>query len=89
MVEDEVLTLKELSRLCKLPPHGVVEMVNEGIVTPSGRRVSEWRFSFETIERVQKVLRFQHDLEVNLAGAALALDLLERIARLEAILQRR
>ena len=32
--------------------------------------------------RIQRVIRLQHDFEVNLPGAALALDLLEEIERL-------
>jgi chaperone modulatory protein CbpM len=34
---------------------------------------------------VQRVLRLQHDFGVNLAGAALALDLLEEIERLRRV----
>ena len=37
--------------------------------------------------RVRTVLRMQRDLHVNLAGAALALDLLERIEALNARLK--
>jgi chaperone modulatory protein CbpM len=64
-------------------------MVHEGILDPSGRSVCTWHFPYSSVERVRRVMRFQHDLEVNLAGAALALDLLEKIACLEAMLQRR
>jgi chaperone modulatory protein CbpM len=34
------------------------------------------------LARVQRALRLQHDFGVNLAGAALALDLLEEVERL-------
>jgi len=87
--EEEDLTLMELSRLSRVSPTGLIEMVEEGILEPSGERVREWRFSFSMVERVRRVTRFQHDLEVNLAGAALALHLLEKIVKLEAMLQRR
>jgi chaperone modulatory protein CbpM len=88
-VDEEELTLMQVSRLCRVSPECVIEMVHEGILDPSGIRVCTWRFPFSSVERVRRVMRFQHDLEVNLAGAALALDLLEKIARLEALLQRR
>jgi chaperone modulatory protein CbpM len=89
LAEDEQLTLMQISRLCRLPPAGIVDMVNEGILEPSGASVCAWRFSFPAVDRVRKVIRIQNDLDVNLAGAALALDLLERIAHLEAMLKRR
>jgi chaperone modulatory protein CbpM len=39
------------------------------------------------VRRVEIALRLQRDLQVNLAGAALALDLLEETQRLRARLQ--
>jgi chaperone modulatory protein CbpM len=46
-----------------------------------------WRFTRSTVVRVRTVLRMQRDLRVNLAGAALALELLERIEALNARLR--
>jgi chaperone modulatory protein CbpM len=45
------------------------------------------RFTRSSVVRVRTVLRMQRDLNVNLAGAALALDLLERIETLQARLR--
>jgi chaperone modulatory protein CbpM len=88
-VDEEELTLMQVSRLCRVSPECVIEMVHEGILDPSGRSVCTWHFPYASVERVRMVIRFQHDLEVNLAGAALALELLEKIERLEALLHRR
>lgn len=81
--EEEDLTLMELCRICRASPESVIEMVNEGILDPHGIRPSGWRFPFPAVERVRKVQHLQRDLSVNLAGAALALQLLEKIAELE------
>jgi chaperone modulatory protein CbpM len=81
------LPLTQLSRLCHLLPEQVVEMVHEGIITPKGNRMHIWRFSYIQVERVRKVVRLQNDLRINLAGAALAIQLLERIEHLESELQ--
>ena len=89
LMDEEELTLMELSRHCHLHPDHLINMVDEGILEPSGETVCSWRFPFSAIERVRRVARFQHDLEVNLAGAALALDLLEKISTLETRLQQR
>jgi chaperone modulatory protein CbpM len=83
LLDDSVsLTLDELCALCHVPEALVVEIVAEGIVEPSGLERAEWRFSGVTIARVQRVVRLQRDFGVNLAGAALALDLLDELGRL-------
>jgi chaperone modulatory protein CbpM len=89
VVDDEDISLMQLSRLCHLPPEFVVELVEEGILEPDSESASSWRFSFSVVERVKTVARIQHDLDVNLPGAALALELLDRIEELRAQLQQR
>ncbi|MBT8075014.1 MAG: chaperone modulator CbpM [Gammaproteobacteria bacterium] len=58
-------------------------LVDEGILDPVGDNVERWRFSVGSLRRVKTAVHLQRDLGVNLAGAALALDLLDRIAELE------
>jgi len=87
--EENELSLFELCNTCHLSPELIVEMVNEGVLDPSGDSARTWRFSFSTVESVRKVIRFQNDLNVNLAGAALALHLLERIEQLELLIEER
>jgi chaperone modulatory protein CbpM len=86
--EDVELTLGELCRTCQLPAERVYELVEEGIIEPLGREPAGWRFRWTSVRRVRCVLRLEHDLGVNLAGAALALDLLEELNRLRARLRR-
>jgi len=75
------LTLREVCHICGAGEDTVIEMVREGVIeaTPSG---DEWTFSGIAVTRIQTALRLQRDLDVNLAGAALALDLLDEIERL-------
>ncbi len=75
-------TLTELCSVCAVPEELVVEIVAEGIVEPSGPDPLHWRFSGVAVTRVQRVVRLQREFEVNLPGAALALQLLEEIERL-------
>ena len=83
-LEDENdLTLLKLCNICQLNPELIIEMVKEGILEPSGERKSAWRFSFSIVDRVRMVQRLRRDLNVNLAGAALAIHLLEKIEKLE------
>jgi chaperone modulatory protein CbpM len=83
LLDDSVeLTLPELCSLCRVTEELVVEIVGEGIVEPSGPARGQWRFSGIAIARVQRVVRLQRDFGVNLAGAALALDLLDELEQL-------
>lgn len=86
--EEDDVTLYELCEACAVRAETVEAMIEEGILTPSGgTRHSRWRFSRGTVVRVRTVMRMQRDLRVNLAGAALALELLERIEELNARLR--
>ncbi len=83
LLDDSVeLTLTELCSSCGLSEQLVVEIVAEGIVEPSGGEPRQWRFSGVAVSRVRRVVRLQHEFDVNLPGAALALELLEEIERL-------
>lgn len=82
--EQTVFTLAELCQRCAVEAEFVEALVAEGIIEPSGQRGSHWCFSASSLRRTRITLHLQRDLRVNLAGAALALDLLERIDTLEA-----
>lgn len=81
--EGDLVSLAELCRSCMVETRIINTLVAEGILEPEGRDVEHWRFSVTSLKRVKTVIHLQRDLGVNLAGAALALDLLDRIAELE------
>lgn len=80
--EDLELNLRELCTVCGVHAELIIDMVSEGIAEPRGSAPLEWRFSGPMVQRVQTAIRLQRDLGVNLAGAALALDLLEELQEL-------
>jgi chaperone modulatory protein CbpM len=83
LLDDKVcVSLRELSSMCGVNAEMIVEMVGEGIAEPEGSSPQQWRFTGTAVRRFQTALRLQRDLKVNLAGAALALDLLEELAEL-------
>jgi chaperone modulatory protein CbpM len=89
IIEDETrLTLRQLCDACAVHAEYIIDLVDEGFIEPSGVERSHWCFSGVSIRRVQKAKRLQRDLGVNLAGVALALDLMEEIEQLRARLQR-
>ena len=83
-----VLTVEELCEKCFLAHEQVLEMVHEGVLDPDAENPGEWRFSYSSVRRVFTAQRLQRDLGVNLAGAALALELLDRLDELEQRLRR-
>jgi chaperone modulatory protein CbpM len=85
--EDCTLSLGELSRACMVHAEWIIELVDEGILEPIGGDTAHWRFSGPNLQRARTVMRLQRDLGVNLAGAALVLDLMDEIDRLRAHLR--
>ncbi len=86
--EETVISVDELCRHCALEVDEVIRLVKEGILDPEGDMVrielaGSWQFHITSVKRVRTVVHLQRDLGVNLAGAALALELLDRIAELE------
>lgn len=85
--EQNHLTLAELSRACAVHAECIIELVEEGVLAPLGREPRNWRFSGIHMRRARVALRLQRDLGLNLAGAALALQLLEEVETLRARLR--
>jgi len=89
LVEEETLiSLDELCRHCTLGSDEIVTLVREGILDPvdealDWRRAARWQFHISCVRRVRTVVRLQRDLGVNLPGAALALELMDRIEELQ------
>ena len=89
ILEDETrLTLRQLCDACAVRAEYIIELVDVGFIAPSGVERSHWCFNGVTIRRVQKAKRLQHDLGVNLAGVALAIELIDEIESLRARLDR-
>jgi len=87
--EEEIeLSLAELCRACQLSAERVFELVEQGVIEPVGRDSARWRFQGISVRRVRCARRLEQDLGVNVAGAALAIDLLEELERMRARLRR-
>jgi chaperone modulatory protein CbpM len=79
--EESRLTLDEVCRICRQRSDFVITMVEEGMLDPDGETPDTWRFPGSSVTHVRIVVRLQRDLGINLEGAALVLDLLNRLAR--------
>jgi chaperone modulatory protein CbpM len=82
--EQTELTLAEVCRACAVHAEYIIELVEEGVLVPVGNAPVSWRFTGIHMHRATVSLRLQRDLGVNLAGVALALQLLDEVEALRA-----
>jgi hypothetical protein len=75
------LTLHEVALRCGVELSFVEQLVEFGII--EGHTPGAATYSGEVTLRVQRCVRLQRDLGVNLEGAAVIVELLERIEALE------
>ncbi|MDN5836568.1 MAG: chaperone modulator CbpM [Nitrosospira sp.] len=88
--EQTFLTLTEISQACAVQTDYIVELVEEGLITPSitpetgpeSHAPHNWRFTGMQMRHARIALHLQGDLGVNLAGAGLALQLLDEVEAL-------
>jgi chaperone modulatory protein CbpM len=95
--EQSALTLVEISSACAVQTEYIIELVEEGLITPvspeTGQEINpqapwealephSWRFTGVHMRLVRIACHLQSDLGVNLPGVALALQLLDEVEAL-------
>lgn len=91
--EEHTVSFGQLCRSCGVDAEWVVSLVQYGVIEPeTGSRAESWQFRTNYLRRVQAALRLQRDLDLNVSGVALALDLMDEVEdlnrRLEAVGER-
>jgi len=81
------LTAGQLATAAGVSRARLAQLVRLGIVETSSPGAST--FTAASAARLRRMLRLRADLGVNLVGAAIVVDLLERLEHLEAALMRR
>jgi len=81
--ESAWLEFGEFCACLRVERHWVVELVEAGVIEPRGAAPDAWTFPASAIVRARATARLVSDLGVNLAGAAIILDLIEERDRLE------
>ena len=80
IVEHDVhMTIVELAQATQTPEDLIMAWVSEGVLSPAGGSPQDWRFSGNSLQRAKTAARLMRDLELNLPGVALALNLLEEL----------
>ncbi len=60
-------------------PDFIIELISYGTIEPRGNSAATWRFDTHQLKTIRTAIHLHHDLEVNHAGIALAVDLLEQL----------
>lgn len=85
--DTRLLTQEELAERCGVALTFIQVLIEHGVIEVQRREPPLFRQ--EVTLRVNKVVRLQRDLEVNVPGASVILELLERIEQLERMSSRR
>ena len=76
------LSFDEVCAACQVSPDFVMELIAYGTIEPEGFSTETWRFDATHIHTIRTAMHLHHDLEVNHAGIALAIDLINQIEEL-------
>lgn len=77
------INLDDLCSICHVTPDFVIELIAYGTIEPEGSSVATWRFDAHQLHVIRTATRLHHDLEVNHAGIALAIDLLQQVEQMQ------
>jgi len=79
-----VFTLHEICERGECHAEFVIKLVNFGIVSPieEDHPPRDWQFDVVALTRLQRALRLQQDLKLNLPGLAVSLDLLDEVQQM-------
>ncbi|HTU00879.1 MAG TPA: chaperone modulator CbpM [Candidatus Sulfotelmatobacter sp.] len=80
------LSVDELAAAAGISPRLLGRLVRLGLIEPVS--AGSPRFPVATLRRLKRMLRLRRDLGVNLTGASVILDLLDRLEHLEVELRR-
>jgi chaperone modulatory protein CbpM len=86
VVNEQTLTLEELCKACLVETSWVISLVNEGVLDPEGPAQNCWEFSGTCLQPLQTIKRLETDLGINIAGAALVVELLDENKRLKKVI---
>lgn len=81
--EEVIYTVKELCAACRIEQSYVIELVAHGIIEPQQESRNVWKFDAVEAARTRRAYRLHRDLDLNLEGVAIALELMDRNRKLK------
>lgn len=86
--ENNLLTFEEICRAINADQDLIIQLIEYHVIQPKGTSQKNWQFDHVSLKRARIARNFYYDCEVNLAGVALLIDMLEKIEILEAQISR-
>lgn len=88
LIEDtSYFSFQEVCERYHIPKELLAEMIEYGLFSPQSAPVEQYYLSPRDLKRLESAFRLHRDLEVNLPGVALALDLLEQLEEMRSELE--
>lgn len=81
--KSQSLTLEEFCHATHAPKQIIIQMIEYQLIQPEGDTPEQWRFDSLSLRHGRIAASFYRDLEINMPGIALALELLEKIEHLQ------
>ncbi|HID72446.1 TPA: chaperone modulatory protein CbpM [Candidatus Micrarchaeota archaeon] len=72
----------EMCRLTAVKGEFLLELVDHGVLEPHGQTQPEWRFTQEQLRLCRRALSLRRDLDVNVPGIGVTLQLLQEVEQL-------
>ncbi|OGT53930.1 MAG: hypothetical protein A3F17_02910 [Gammaproteobacteria bacterium RIFCSPHIGHO2_12_FULL_41_15] len=82
--EEQTIGFTELCHASSADPDFILSLIEQELIQPRGHNQSNWQFDALSLKRSRIAVSFHNDLQLNLQGIALALDLLEQIETMRA-----
>lgn len=86
--EGDWIAVTEICQLCRIDRDALEELAALGLFSPRERTGGEWLVPATALPRLRVVGRLMSDLDLNVNGAALVVELLEARRELESRLRR-
>ncbi|TCO78487.1 chaperone modulator CbpM [Chromatocurvus halotolerans] len=88
--DGSTFTLREICERGDCHAEFVIKLVDYGIISPreEAPEARRWEFDVAALGRLQKALRLQRDLKMNLPGLAMSLELLDEVEEMRRELAR-
>lgn len=81
--ESETITYTEVCRKYNIPEKLLIEMMEQGLFSNQSTRLNELQLNQKELQKIESAFRLHRDLGINLPGVVLAIELLERIERMD------
>lgn len=75
------ISLEEICEICQVPSDIIENFISYAIIQPSGDK-NRWLFTMHDLKRLRIALRLQRDLELNLQGVGMVLELVDEMERM-------